>query len=215
MKVLAIEVSSQRRSVAVGCDGAAPVERAQSGGRAVDLFALIESALAEGGLEREGIECIAVGIGPGSYTGLRGAIALAQGWELAGDVRLLGVSSAEVIAAEAAGMGIAGRVCVVIDAQRGEFYIATYELAEGGWKALDVLRLAGREAVLAELRGGALVIGPEVGRWFPEGREVIPGAATLCRMALNRTDFRPGQELEPIYLRETTFVKAPPSRIVD
>ena len=62
---------------------------------------MIESALRQAGLEREEIECIAVGLGPGSYTGIRAAIALAQGWQLARGVKLLGVSSAECLATQA------------------------------------------------------------------------------------------------------------------
>ena len=44
---------------------------------------MIEEALREAGLEREQIEVLAVGLGPGSYTGIRVALSLAQGWQLA------------------------------------------------------------------------------------------------------------------------------------
>jgi len=46
------------------------------------------------------------------------------------------------------------------------------------------------------------------------GRVVLPRAVTIARLAATRTDFLPGEKLEPIYLRETTFVKAPPPRIL-
>jgi hypothetical protein len=61
---------------------------------------------------------------------------------------------------------------------------------------------------------GATLIGPEVTKWFPAGRLVLPRAVTIARLAATRTDFLPGEKLEPIYLRETTFVKAPPPREV-
>jgi len=64
---------------------------------------------------------IAVGLGPGSYTGVRAAIALAQGWQLAREIKLLGVSSVEAIAVQAQAEKIFGRVNVVMDAQRNEF----------------------------------------------------------------------------------------------
>ena len=51
-------------------------------------------------------------------------------------------------------------------------------------------------------------------KWFPGGRIVFPRAAVLGQLALHRNNFVPGEKLEPIYLRETTFVKAPPPRIV-
>ena len=66
----------------------------------------------------------------------------------------------------------------------------------------------------ARAAAGQVIVGPEVTRWFPSGRIVFPRAATLARLAASRTDFADGESLEPIYLRETTFVKAPPPRIV-
>jgi len=96
MTILALEFSSERRSVALARDGIVLSEAVeQTGGRATNALGLIESALATAGLSRDEIEVIAVGLGPGSYTGIRAAIAVAQGWQLARGVKLLGISSAE------------------------------------------------------------------------------------------------------------------------
>ena len=78
MKILALEFSSARRGVAV-VDGGRVLGLAEGDGLAPGPFALIESALRAAGVEREQIECVALGRGPGSYTGVRSAIALAQG----------------------------------------------------------------------------------------------------------------------------------------
>jgi hypothetical protein len=51
-----------------------------------------------------------------------------------------------------------------------------------------------------------------VTNWFPEGRLVFPRATMLGQLASGRSDFVAGEKLEPIYLRETKFVKAPPPR---
>jgi len=51
-------------------------------------------------------------------------------------------------------------------------------------------------------------------RWFPQGRMVFPRAATLARLAANRAETVRGEQLEPIYLRATNFVKAPPPRVL-
>jgi hypothetical protein len=56
------------------------------------------------------------------------------------------------------------------------------------------------------------LLGPGAAAWFPSARDLYPDAAILGRLAIDRTDFVPGEKLEPIYLRETTFKKAPPSR---
>jgi hypothetical protein len=64
------------------------------------------------------------------------------------------------------------------------------------------------------MQAGNTVIGPEVTKWFPAGQLVFPRAAMLARLAAMRSDFVAGETLEPIYLRETTFVKAPPARVL-
>jgi len=215
---LALEFSSGQRSVAVvrrraGDASFVVSEVVETGaGGTTRAFAMIQSALHEAQLEREQIEVLAVGLGPGSYTGIRVALSIAQGWQLAGGVKLLGLSSVECVAAQAQAEKISGRVNVLIDAQRNEFYLAAYEISADGWREIEPLRILPRAEV--ESRAGAkeILIGPEVPRWFPNGRMVFPRAAMLGRLALNRNDFAAGDKLEPIYLRETNFVKAPPSR---
>src|SRR5690242_17865234 len=133
MKILAIEFSSPQRSVAVfeaATKGAPKIEAEviESGGTTSKPLAMAEEALRSAGLEREQIECLAVGTGPGSYTGIRTGMAITQGWQLARPVKLLGISSAEAIVAEAHAQGMSGQVAVIIDAQRGEFYLVVYEL---------------------------------------------------------------------------------------
>jgi tRNA threonylcarbamoyladenosine biosynthesis protein TsaB len=220
MTILALEFSSGQRSVAVVRRRAGDVsfvasEAVETGAGGTRALGMIEDALREAGLEREQIDVIAVGLGPGSYTGIRVALSVAQGWQLAspnGGTKLLGISSAECVAAQAQAEKISGRVNVVIDAQRNEFYLASYEIFAAGKKEVEPLRILTRAEV--ELRAGAneILIGPEVTRWFPNGRRVFPRAAMLGQLALSRSDFVAGDKLEPIYLRETNFVKAPPSR---
>jgi tRNA threonylcarbamoyl adenosine modification protein YeaZ len=219
MKILAVEFSPPQRSVAVvqaGTPGTPAVisEVVETGPGWIRALELVDEALRQAGLEREQIECLAVGLGPGSYTGIRAAIALAQGWQLAREVKLLGVSSAEVLAAQAQAEGLAGPVNVVVDAQRGEFCLARYELTAEGWREADPLRLASRVEVDERGRAGEGLIGPEVTKWFPAGRVVFPRAAMLGRLAAGRSGFVSGEQLEPIYLRETAFVKAPPPRAI-
>jgi len=219
MKILALEFSSPQRSVAVAQErsDAGPLalgEAIETGAGSTNALGLVEEALRQAQVERAQIECLAVGLGPGSYNGIRLAIALAQGWQLARPVRLLGISTAECLAAQAQAEGIFGRVQVVIDAQRGEFYLAGYDLSPEARREIEPLRLAGLPEVQARQQAGGLLIGPEATRWFPSGRVLYPRAATLGRLARGRTDFIPGEEMKPIYLRETQFVKAPPPRIL-
>jgi tRNA threonylcarbamoyladenosine biosynthesis protein TsaB len=231
MTILALEFSSVRRSAAVldrGGDSVYPASRKvgtlarpsppaklaeaiETGPGGTNAFGLIEKALAVAGLTRERIEIIAVGLGPGSYTGIRVALSLAQGWQLARGVKLLGISSAECLAAQAQAEKILGHVHVVIDAQRNEFYLAPYEISALGWKEVQPLRIVPLAQLKSGIGAGEIPVGPEVTRWLPEGKNLFPSAATLGRLAAERGNFVRGDRLTPIYLRETMFVKAPPA----
>jgi len=190
-------------------------EAVETGGHGANAFGMIEQVLAEAKIEREQIDVLAVGLGPGSYTGIRAAISIAQGWQLARGVKLLGVSSVECLAAQARAENILGRVSVVIDAQRNEFYLATYEITADGWRETAPLKILSLAEVQSRTGADGILIGPEVTRWFPDGRVIFPRAAALAELAARRSDFVPGEKLEPIYLRETNFVKAPPARIAN
>lgn len=188
------------------------IEVIETGAAGTQAFGMIEDALRQAQLEREQVECLAIGLGPGSYTGIRAALALAQGWQLARGVKTVGLSSAECIAAEARAQGLSGQLAVVIDAQRSEFYLANYEVNSGGIQEKQKLRLATRAEVLEQQQAGWRLAGPEVLKWFPGGIQLLPRAATLGQLARERTDFVSSDKLEPIYLRETKFVKAAPPR---
>ena len=216
MTILSLEFSSAHRSVAVVRPGNSQTsaEAVDSGAGGTHALGLVEQVLAEAKIEREQIEVIAVGLGPGSYTGIRVALSVAQGWQLARGVKLLGVSSAECLAAQARAENMFGRVNVVIDAQRNEFYLATYEIAADGWREIAPLKILKKAEVQSRVDGGEILIGPEVTKWFPSGRTIFPRAAALAELAARRNDFVPGEKLEPIYLRKTNFVKSPPRRPV-
>jgi len=227
MTILALEFSSPQRSVAVARAGQVPGEVIETGAgpppnrgagasfrgtSTTGAFNLIEAALREGKLEREQIETLAVGLGPGSYTGVRVALAMAQGWQLACGIKLSGVSSMDLLAAQAQVERIFGRVNVVVDAQRTEFYLATYEISARGWNVIEPLRIVTAEEIRSRAVAREIITGPEVTRWFSDGRTIFPRAATLARLAVQQDRSVGGEALEPIYLRATNFVKAPPRR---
>lgn len=213
MKILALEFSTSQRSVAAGeIGGSGLVEVIETGGRATHAVGMIDRALREARLTREQVECLVVGLGPGSYTGIRAAIAVAQGWQLARPTRLLGVSSAECVAAQARAEGITGAITVVIDAQRREFYLADYDLTPERLRPAAPLRLATLSQAQACRDAGRLPVGPDPAPGFPLHQVVFPRAARLVQLAAGRTDFVAGDRLEPLYLRETQFVKAAPAR---
>lgn len=217
MKILAFEFSSDQRSVVLaelGDRAQILAEAAVSGVRATPVLALVDDLLRTAALSREDIEAIVVGLGPGSYTGIRIAIATAQGWQLARGVKLLGISSVDALAARAQSVGLRDRVGVAIDAQRGEFYLANYDLAGSERRVVEPLRLVPRGDIEQRLAAGEGIVGPDLPQPSLPARALFPHAADLARLAVGRNDFVDGEKLEPVYLREVSFVKAPPPRIV-
>lgn len=207
MTLLALEFSSEQRSVAVARDGVVLGGAEETGGRATNAFGMIARALAGANVRREEIEVIAVGLGPGSYTGIRTAIAIAQGWQLARPVKLAGISSVEAIAARARAEKIFGRVNVIVDAQRGEFYLATWNISENERREISPLKILAAAEIEARQRAGEICAGPET------GTILFPDAANIAGLAAAQNRFVNAENLAPIYLRETNFVKSLPGRI--
>ena len=203
MIMLALEFSSDRRSVALARGGTVLAEAAQqTASRATDALGLMEKVLVDAKISREEIAVVAVGLGPGSYTGIRAAIAVAQGWQLARGVKLLGVSSVEALMTQAQAEKIVGCVQVAVSAQRGEFYLAAWEISAD--RRVEVLPL--------QIVPAASVAARRVAGEFFLGADFFPSAAALAQLAAERDDFVRGEDLTPVYLRETSFVKAAPVR---
>ncbi|HQA42828.1 MAG TPA: tRNA (adenosine(37)-N6)-threonylcarbamoyltransferase complex dimerization subunit type 1 TsaB [Verrucomicrobiota bacterium] len=220
MKILALEFSTGHRTVAAldteAMDNArAPaIEIEEVQGRSVRACAMVESALRKAGLARESVDTVAVGLGPGSYAGIRTAIAFALGWHMARTVRLAGISSIECLVAGLESRGTSGSLLAAVDAQRGEFYLAGYELGPTGWREVEPLHLASGEELERRVRAGARVVGPDIPSHIRGVQRVFPDAAILARLAAGRAGLERGARLEPIHLRPTRFVKAPPPRAV-
>jgi tRNA threonylcarbamoyladenosine biosynthesis protein TsaB len=212
MKILALEFSGARRSVALRDDLGPLVDVHQEAGRHTRVFELIGRALAEVGWAPGIVDAVAVGIGPGSYTGIRLAIAVAQGWHLAHGVRLLGVNSVDCVAHQLHARGDRGPAYVAVDAQRGDFYLARYELRSHAPELTDPLRVV-RPFELRELaRAGANLVGPDLSHRVMGLKDGVPEAAQIAEWAAKYSQDVSAQALEPIYLRPTAFVKAPRPR---
>jgi tRNA threonylcarbamoyladenosine biosynthesis protein TsaB len=105
-------------------------------GHATRLLELTHKLLAEAGIGWNAVERIAVGAGPGTFTGLRVGVATARGLAQSLDVELVSVSSLRALA-EPAGEGAAGAVLATIDARRGEVFVAGYLAGERSPNGLE------------------------------------------------------------------------------
>lgn len=210
MKILALEFSSPVRGVAVR-GGSKPGYAEEASGRETRPFSLIDAALREAGMTREEVECIAVGLGPGSNAGVRTAISIAQGWQLARGVKLVAVSSVEVVAARAAQTGAPNLVHVGLMVRPGELWVAGYDaFVFERPKLVEPFRpMSVAEAKTISLLRMDSVSETELVDGFTA---LPPRADILAILAASRTDFVRGEILEPISLRPVQFVKAPAPR---
>jgi tRNA threonylcarbamoyladenosine biosynthesis protein TsaB len=158
------------------------------GEHAARVLPLLEQALSQGRVEWGGVDRIAVGVGPGGFTGLRIGIATARALSQANGLPLVGVGSLHALAA-----GAEGLVAAVLDARRGEVFAGVYdsgrELIAPAALAPEALadRLAAMEVAVQAVGDGAVRFRPELERAGvavpADGSSVHRiSAAPLCRL---------------------------------
>ena len=158
MKLLAFETATEACSVALWIDGCVR-ERFELAPRRHAELALpwADALLREAGIAKSQLDAIAVGRGPGAFTGVRLAIAIAQGIALALERPVVGVSTLAALAMQADG----DRVLAAIDARMGEVYLGAFERDADGMSALDAAALP-HAADVARLAAPAFARGEAV-----------------------------------------------------
>ncbi len=204
MTVLAIDTSTTRGSVAVLADSV-PVfaeDFVADRNHSTTLFSALERAKA---LAPQ-FDQIAIGLGPGSYAGVRIAIAAAIGLELATGAELVGIPS---VAAWETG---ADRFIAIGDARRQTFYWS--EVDQG--VCVEGPLLVTEEELRHRLGSTDLpVFASEAVPGFEGVQMALPTAAILARLASASRGIIARNQLEPIYLREPhiTQPKTPPPQV--
>lgn len=128
MRILALDASTEVCAVALGGD-AGFIERSKVAGQRHSelLLPMIESLLADAGTSLAGLDGVAFGAGPGSFTGLRIACGIAQGLALGTGLALVGISTLAAMAEIARRRDARTRVIAALDARMHEVYVAAYE----------------------------------------------------------------------------------------
>lgn len=148
------------------------------------LLPRIDELCAQAGVGRGEIACVAVGRGPGSFTGVRIALACAKGIASALEVGLVGVSSLDAVAWGAWKAGERGSLLVVADAMRREVYPVEYRLSDAGVERVTADRVIKAEAFAEELdaSGGSdrLIAGDALRKYA----DLFEGAGALLPEAL-------------------------------
>ncbi|MCW2757850.1 MAG: tsaB [Nocardioidaceae bacterium] len=167
----------------------------------------IERVLAEASATPKDLTAIAVGVGPGPFTGLRVGLVTARTKAHALGITVRGVCSLDVLAAAAVDLGLE-EFTVATDARRKEVYLATYDL-RGRVDGPLVVRPADAATDGPVVGRGALLY-PDSFPW-PVGPE-LPSAAVLCDVVVNER-----YELlapDPLYLRRPDAVAGRPPKTV-
>jgi tRNA threonylcarbamoyladenosine biosynthesis protein TsaB len=200
-------------------------------GHATRLLGMADELLSRGGIDWSAIERIAVGVGPGTFTGLRVGVATARGLAQSLSIELVGISSALALASatlqpaagEAGAGGHAHRMLAVIDARRGQVFAGAYGVTGGGSLAELVPpraiapELIGEVAALAEEQGadggawvaagdGALRYRAEIemtGATVPEDSSSLHriDAGAICRLGLRARPVSTFEQVLPDYRR--------------
>jgi tRNA threonylcarbamoyladenosine biosynthesis protein TsaB len=213
MKLLAFETATEACSVALWIDGEI-IERFEIAPRRHAELSLpwAGQLLAQAGIARSQLDAIAVSRGPGAFTGVRLAIALAQGIALALDKPVVAISTLAALAMQSA----ADRTIAAIDARMGEVYIGAFERIDDGQVAASPETVMRPES--AQL--------PDAGQWVAVGTgfaaaggalashlglqllrvdaAALPHAADVARLAVlayQRGDLLAPDQVEPAYLR--------------
>lgn len=193
MLILAFDTATDRATSALVGDGEVLGERVS---RASTLLADVDALVRQAGAHPRDLEGLAVGTGPGSFTGIRIGLAVARGLALALEVPVAGVSTLDALAAGAPG------AIPVIDAKRREIFVP-------GPRALPPGEL--------ELEPGALCVGDGAIRYRKllerAGAEVPPDGDErhLPRARFHASlagGFGPAELVEPLYVRLPDAVEA-------
>lgn len=213
MRLLAFETATRRLSVALWQDGAI-VERAEdlANGGSERLLPWVHELLAEAGFALTGIDGIALGAGPGGFTGLRLACGVAQGLAYGLDLPVVVVSSLEALALASGERD----VWACLDARMNEVYGAAYRVdGDRVVQQMAPVCVPPANAPVPAFRGGCgagdgfAAYGPLLLARKPDLRtvraDVFPTAAAVLRLAAPRFgcgDAVAAASAQPIYVRD-------------
>ena len=227
-RILAIDTATEACSVAIWNQGEThalfelcPREHTQR------ILPLVQQVLTETGLALSQLDALAFGRGPGSFTGVRIGIGIAQGLALGADLPMLGVSTLQTMAQGAWRLTGAQRVLAAIDARMGEVYWGQFERQQdGSWWESEAEAVLSPQQVLERAqrlqsewaRVGTgwqtypdLVAGTSLS--VRDGQILLPQAEDMLPLALQA--WQQGlavnvENAEPTYLRnEVTWKKLP------
>ncbi|MGL5336801.1 MAG: tRNA (adenosine(37)-N6)-threonylcarbamoyltransferase complex dimerization subunit type 1 TsaB, partial [Enterovibrio sp.] len=189
---------------------------------AAKILPMVDDLLAPAQLSLNQLDAIAFGRGPGSFTGVRIGVSVAQGLAFASDLPLIGVSSLAALAQQAFRLQGSTKVLSAIDARMQEIYAGGYVRGENGdWQCQIAEQVIAPEKFVPEISGEWVGAGsgwqayPEraahlkllsSGVLYPLAQDM----AFLAQFAWARGEAVAAELAQPVYLRDTvTWQKLP------
>ncbi|AMF98716.1 MULTISPECIES: tRNA (adenosine(37)-N6)-threonylcarbamoyltransferase complex dimerization subunit type 1 TsaB [Vibrio] len=229
-KILAIDTATENCSVALLVNDRV-ISRSEVAPRdhTKKVLPMVDEVLKEAGLTLQDLDALAFGRGPGSFTGVRIGIGIAQGLAFGADLPMIGVSTLAAMAQASYRLHGATDVAVAIDARMSEVYWARYTRQENGeWAGVDAecvippARLAeeaqaddktwtkagtGWDAYQEDL--GKLPLNLTSGDvLYPDSQDIV----ILAEQELKKGNTVPVEESSPVYLRDNVTWKKLPGR---
>jgi tRNA threonylcarbamoyladenosine biosynthesis protein TsaB len=211
--ILALDSSTDTMSLALVTPGQTTVFEAQGGAQAsARMLPEAKALVAAAGLKLAALDAIAFGQGPGAFTGLRTACAVAQGLAFGLDKPVLAVDSLMLVAEDARAQGAGDDIWVAMDARIGEIYAAHYRFVGGVWTGVEAPALYRPEVLAAHWGAPAAVAGTALtayaealGSWpraWPQARSRAAALGALALAAWQRGEAREAAEALPVYVRD-------------
>jgi tRNA threonylcarbamoyladenosine biosynthesis protein TsaB len=217
MRILALDTATEACSVALHSEGRLIGRHAELGRtHAQEILGMVAAVLAEAELTLPMLDGIAASIGPGSFTGVRISVAVAQGLAFGADLRVVPVSTLEALAFKVM-HGQTDRALACLDARMGEVYWGCFVAdTRRGVAATNEARVGPPEHVELPVPG----VHRGIGRGFsaypklagvpglkldPEDSLALPDARQIARLGSLRFGLGEGvdpADLSPLYLRD-------------
>ena len=214
--VLALDTSTDYCSVAfVDNDVSRSVSESLPRAHNQHILAMVDEVLGDNAL-KDNVGVIACGVGPGSFTGLRVAVGVAQGLAWSLDLPIWPFCSLRAQALSDATRNESDYVLSLIDAQIGQVYGAWFQwrgndlhcISEPAIKVVEAF-LADAPVSLAEVFAvgdGVLAMSEQdhdaFAKTLPDLRPNVEAAAQLCRLEANDTNLVSAAQLEPRYVQK-------------
>lgn len=216
MNLVAVETSGRNGTIALLQDGLDPITKnlGSDGKRhAQTLVSDADALLRDHGLEAKDTTCVAVSLGPGSFTGLRVGIVFAKTFGWLNKCPIVSVPTLKAVAL--ATPPSAEHICVISDAQRGEVFVAEFQREGHLIQSLADVRIATLDETRSLLKPETTLTGPALTKYEDELAGFCPLApkpkwqpsahhvALLGQMAFENGDIADPWKLEPFYLRRS------------